>query len=1193
SRTYLSREERLRFEEEERRREEEAAARETGDGSHRHGERVKASSQGKNHYSRTGGRLESDSYSSGSETRDRSRTDFSRPVEGTRFHEEHRSSSSSSWSGQGSPVTRTKSSERTSSTKDGRTETRWREEEDGVVRSGSSSVEHEGSRRSGGRGGVPVGGEIERSYESHSSRSSSSRSQGGGNTDRRINWRVEEDGAAGTGGSRTTEERRTEWNTTRVSGGRPITSEHSSWRKEQDGAVVGSTEHSRTYEGDYSGSRTGGVTGFDERGSSSGRQSGWRVDGEGRKKEDGGSVVLEERTSETSSRRRGHGGGGASRTSEDRRSEWTREDGGTAVVEESSSGASSRRHGQGGGSATRTSDERRSEWTREEGESTTGAASRRRGQGGAGATRTSDERRSEWNTTWSSGGRPVTSEHTSWRKEQDGEVLGSGDHRRTYEGEVAGASRGSQHGDRSSSSNRNVSWRVEGEGMTREGGTVLVDDATLDVSSRRKHQGGVAGSRTAEEKRTEWNTTWSSGGRPVTSEHTSWRKEQDGAVVGSGDHTRTYEGTADREKVELERRLKEQLDRRITSVASTHGSSGSADSEIDQNLIAGGGGGTTYKKEWEEHYNTTWGTSTGGKPVTVARTKWTVEEDGTVKTGGDTKTYEGVAPGTAGTTLTFPSGTSHGHGRGHESSHHESRVQSSGDSEREASSTVDRVESSHRSEVSRSGSHTGSGRRHHFSTESEDTASRAGESSATFYGGGASGVSSSGSHHHRAESSLTEEERAAQGVRSSSSESEHRVHGHRSGSESGRRTHSHGVEAEYSGSGFAESERRTQGHRTGETHYGGGSERRAHGSGSSSAASSIGESSGASSSFDFGAVARGPGDGKARTYVTDLGILQGGASSSSSAAAGSRTVHFSSAGEGESGRHHSGTREKHYSFGSDSGARDEGSDSYSSSALGRSSGGSSYSSGARYATSSRTSGSRNIEGDPDLDPDYESRRSGSSSSASRSFSRSYSSRDGTYDAGASDDEHRTITNQDDRQGFRHYRRERRQADDYDSYSYDDYDEEASKKCSGPVKCTRIVCQIGALKKDQEVHVAIRSRLWLATIKKIAPHVETVVGSEMTAKVTLLPTIGRPSQQTMTKNSTEIKTRIMAEPLSQPDVVPLWIVVLSAVSGALILMLLVYILYKLGFFKRNRPEPSTGSEKTPLNRNGHYQGDEPL
>lgn len=67
---------------------------------------------------------------------------------------------------------------------------------------------------------------------------------------------------------------------------------------------------------------------------------------------------------------------------------------------------------------------------------------------------------------------------------------------------------------------------------------------------------------------------------------------------------------------------------------------------------------------------------------------------------------------------------------------------------------------------------------------------------------------------------------------------------------------------------------------------------------------------------------------------------------------------------------------------------------------------------------------------------------------------------------------------------------------------------------------------------------------------------------MTAKVTLLPTIGRPSSKTMTKNSTEVKTRIMVEPVATPDVVPLWIVVLSAVSGALILMLLVYILYKV-------------------------------
>jgi len=82
-------------------------------------------------------------------------------------------------------------------------------------------------------------------------------------------------------------------------------------------------------------------------------------------------------------------------------------------------------------------------------------------------------------------------------------------------------------------------------------------------------------------------------------------------------------------------------------------------------------------------------------------------------------------------------------------------------------------------------------------------------------------------------------------------------------------------------------------------------------------------------------------------------------------------------------------------------------------------------------------------------------------------------------------------------------------------------------------------------------------------------------------------------------------------------VALWVVVLSAVAGALILMLLVYLLYKVcaeevtllrmfqwmriadccmllqcGFFKRNRP--SDAPEKQPLNRNGHYQsGDEAL
>ncbi|XP_015435219.1 PREDICTED: LOW QUALITY PROTEIN: integrin alpha-PS2-like [Dufourea novaeangliae] len=126
----------------------------------------------------------------------------------------------------------------------------------------------------------------------------------------------------------------------------------------------------------------------------------------------------------------------------------------------------------------------------------------------------------------------------------------------------------------------------------------------------------------------------------------------------------------------------------------------------------------------------------------------------------------------------------------------------------------------------------------------------------------------------------------------------------------------------------------------------------------------------------------------------------------------------------------------------------------------------------------------------------------------------------------------------------------------------DYD--SDPRTQGPAspcdtaRCVMLRCVVGPLKKDQEVWIGARYRVDARTLKKVAVQ--------------------------------EIKTNV--EPSitpSAPDVIPLWVVVLSACAGTIILLLLIYLLHKCGFFKRNRP--SDAPERQPLNRNGHFHGDD--
>lgn len=88
-------------------------------------------------------------------------------------------------------------------------------------------------------------------------------------------------------------------------------------------------------------------------------------------------------------------------------------------------------------------------------------------------------------------------------------------------------------------------------------------------------------------------------------------------------------------------------------------------------------------------------------------------------------------------------------------------------------------------------------------------------------------------------------------------------------------------------------------------------------------------------------------------------------------------------------------------------------------------------------------------------------------------------------------------------------------------------------------------------------------LLLLLIFQLSTNMAIHVSSMVAARVTKLPHIGKPD--VVTTHTNEVHTQIMpTEAAAKPDYVPLWVVVLSACAGAIILMLLIYLLYKVDY-----------------------------
>jgi hypothetical protein len=124
---------------------------------------------------------------------------------------------------------------------------------------------------------------------------------------------------------------------------------------------------------------------------------------------------------------------------------------------------------------------------------------------------------------------------------------------------------------------------------------------------------------------------------------------------------------------------------------------------------------------------------------------------------------------------------------------------------------------------------------------------------------------------------------------------------------------------------------------------------------------------------------------------------------------------------------------------------------------------------------------------------------------------------------------------------------------------------------GNAKCIKFHCRINNLQKNQEAFIFIKARLWNNTLVQDFPKVHSV---QIVSRAKIYVSSDLGLQQNRSDDEYEVKTTAKVDLLvKQEEPIPLWIIILAILVGILLLILLTWLLWKLGFFKRRRPDPT--------------------
>uniref|UniRef100_A0A8D2HHW4 Integrin subunit alpha V n=1 Tax=Urocitellus parryii TaxID=9999 RepID=A0A8D2HHW4_UROPR len=140
---------------------------------------------------------------------------------------------------------------------------------------------------------------------------------------------------------------------------------------------------------------------------------------------------------------------------------------------------------------------------------------------------------------------------------------------------------------------------------------------------------------------------------------------------------------------------------------------------------------------------------------------------------------------------------------------------------------------------------------------------------------------------------------------------------------------------------------------------------------------------------------------------------------------------------------------------------------------------------------------------------------------------------------------------------------------------------------GIAQCLRIVCQVGRLDRGKSAILYVKSLLWTETfMNKENQNHSYSLKSSASFNVIEFPYKNLPIEDIF--NSTLVTTNVTWGIQPAPMPVPVWVIILAVLAGLLLLAVLVFVMYRMGFFKRVRP-PQEEQEREQLQPHENGEG----